>query len=68
MEERIEERILALIDEYSKRAVHGAKESVVLQKLSEEGFSRDGALEAIRKLNQEGRVFQPVVGYLRRLR
>jgi len=66
--ERIKERILALIDEYSKRAIHGAKESVILQNLAEEGISIDEALELVRELNMEGRVFSPVVGYLRRLK
>lgn len=66
--EHIKERILALVDEYSKRAIHGARESIVLQHLAEEGVSRDDALELIRELNTEGRVFSPVVGYLRRLK
>ncbi len=67
-EAQLKERILSLIDEHSKRAAHGARESTVFQQLSEEGVSKDRALEAIRKLNLEGRVFRPVVGYLRRLR
>jgi len=65
---QLRERILSLIDEYSKRAAHGARESTVLQKLFEEGVQKDIALDTIRELNIEGRVFQPVVGYLRRLR